>query len=331
MKKYIAFVVLLLLYLYISWIVSMFWFILSLIIYGTLFYLIRGIFKRNYKIFSSENYKEFLEYFIQRVSIFLLVMIATLGWFAYYHNDINPAKMPTYTITNGEKTVIFQAMSHIGSQKFYDRVRENIIQAKNEGFVYYYEWVRPGSQENEEKFNNALWVQFDASLYDNMSRLYGLVAQDNYYFLWLGNTPDKNVDVSLDEVIEKYESIKNDKNIQREYTQALPVSEVLFEQLNRLNERELTILRYVNKAMVNMIIKNSGFSDIMIQNFSNQELFAVILNKRDEVLAQEIITSEDQKIITTYGLLHFQWVLDILQKSDIKWQITKIQSTPVTK
>jgi len=112
--------------------------------------------------------------------------------------------------------------------------------------------------------------------------------------------------VSLDEVIEKYESIKSEKNIQREYTQALPVSEVLYEQLNRLNEREITILRYVNKAMVNMIIKNSGFSDIMIQNFSNQELFAVILNKRDEVLAQEIITSEDQKIITTYGLLHFQ-------------------------
>lgn len=331
MKKYIAFALLLVFYFYVSWIVSMFWFILTLIFYGSIIYLIRGIFKRNYKIFSKENYQDFLEYFIQRVSIFVLVMIGTLWSFAYYQNDVSPATMPTYTISNGEKTVIFQAMSHIWSQNFYDTVRENILQAKNEGFVYYYEWVRPGSQENEEKFNNALWVEFDASLYENMSKLYGLVAQDNRYFLWLWDTPDKNVDVSLDEVIEKYESIKSEKNIQREYTQALPVSEVLFEQLNRLNEREITILRYVNKAMVNMIIKNSGFSDIMIQNFSNQELFAVILNKRDEVLAQEIITSEDQKIITTYGLLHFQWVLDILQKSDIKWQITKIQSTPVTK
>jgi hypothetical protein len=29
--------------------------------------------------------------------------------------------------------------------------------------------------------------------------------------------------------------------------------------------------------------------------------------------------------------LHFDWVLKLLQQKDIKWQITKIDYTPVTK
>jgi hypothetical protein len=38
----------------------------------------------------------------------------------------------------------------------------------------------------------------------------------------------------------------------------------------------------------------------MLNNFTNKELFAIILDGRNEVLANEIITSDDKKIITTY-------------------------------
>jgi hypothetical protein len=47
--------------------------------------------------------------------------------------------MPTYTISNGEKIVIFQAMSHIASQNFYDTVKKNIFTAKSDDYVYYFE------------------------------------------------------------------------------------------------------------------------------------------------------------------------------------------------
>jgi hypothetical protein len=40
--------------------------------------------------------------------------------------------MPEITISNGEKTVVFQAMSHIGTQDFYDTIKENIKKKKEE-------------------------------------------------------------------------------------------------------------------------------------------------------------------------------------------------------
>ncbi len=330
-KKYLPIIVLFCFYIWISGIIWAIGFFASLFLYCMIFYGILWVFKKNYTILSKANFQIFLWKFFQRISIFFLILIGFLWSFAYYQNEIKPAFMPVYTLTNGEKTLIFQAMSHIWSQNFYDRVRENILEAKQNNFVYYFEWVRPWTQENEQKFNDALWVQFDANLYDSMSQLYGLVAQDNSYFIWLWETTDKNIDVSLDDVIWEYESIKTEKNIQRTYEAALPISEMMIEQLSKLHPRQLSILRYMNKAMVNMIIKNNVVSDLMMENFSNQELFGVIIHKRNEVLAQEILTSQDLKIITTYGLLHFDGVLKILQNHDRKWQISKIDYIPVTK
>jgi hypothetical protein len=40
--------------------------------------------------------------------------------------------MPEITITNGEKIIVFQAMSHIGTQDFYNTIKENIREKKEE-------------------------------------------------------------------------------------------------------------------------------------------------------------------------------------------------------
>jgi hypothetical protein len=40
--------------------------------------------------------------------------------------------MPEFTITNGDKTIVFQSMSHIGTQKFYDTVGNNIKEKKQD-------------------------------------------------------------------------------------------------------------------------------------------------------------------------------------------------------
>jgi hypothetical protein len=47
--------------------------------------------------------------------------------------------MPEITISNGKKTVVFQAMSHIGSEAFYTAIAHNLTEKKHAGFVYFYE------------------------------------------------------------------------------------------------------------------------------------------------------------------------------------------------
>lgn len=39
--------------------------------------------------------------------------------------------MPLYTLSNGEKTVQFQTMSHIARKKFYNDIQIDILKAKN--------------------------------------------------------------------------------------------------------------------------------------------------------------------------------------------------------
>jgi len=51
-------------------------------------------------------------------------------------------------------------MSHVASSNFYSEVRRNIFKAKKEGFVLFFEGVRPGSQESTDGFNAAIGIEF---------------------------------------------------------------------------------------------------------------------------------------------------------------------------
>ena len=200
---YILFTIFLIAIFYIGGIIGVLEFILSLSIYGLIFYFFHFVWKRIRRK-KELDFWDFFEIFLYKASIIILSIVCILWTFSYYQNDIRPAPMPEITITNWDKVVVFQAMSHIGTQDFYNSVQENITRKKEEWFVYFFEWVKPGSDENHEKFNQALWIEFDKNLYENLSKLYGVVNQENEAFLWLVNDLDFNVDLNLDQIIEFY-------------------------------------------------------------------------------------------------------------------------------
>ncbi|MDD5770036.1 MAG: hypothetical protein PHE25_03645 [Candidatus Gracilibacteria bacterium] len=104
----------------------------------------------------------------------------------------------------------------------------------------------------------------------------------------------------------------------------IDISQEIINQLAKLSENELKVLRYINKSFINLIIKSDGIQSFIQDEFANKNLFEVILNKRNEVITNKIINSFDKKIVVTYGLLHFQGVFNLLKQNDIKWRITKI-------
>ena len=316
-------------YFYISWITWVVWFSLTLFIYSVFLYFFYYIFSKfkdkNYTFFSYQNYNVFLNYFLNRVVILIFTLFVMVGGFAYYENDVYPASIPVYQITNWDKVVIFHWMSHIWTKNFYNKVKENIIKYKKLWYTLYFEWVRPWSEENHKNFDKALWVKFDEKTYDSFSKLYWLVNQDNSMFLNLVNTKDINVDVSMDDIMKNYNNLKQASNLQnRQYAMPIDINDVVVKELSKLNPKELELFRYVNKSFINFILKSEELQSTIQNNFSNKELFSVILDERNKVIADKIIHSEDKKIIATYWLLHFKWIFELLKKNDINWRIEKI-------
>ncbi len=302
---------------YISWLWSILNFFLSLSIYTLIFYFFHYLWVKLNKSLIIP-FPEFMNYFLWRASLFILFIILAWWWLSYLSNETFPATMPEYTISNWTKVVKFQAMSHIWTKNFYNQVKENIKQFKKEWAVYFYEWVRPWTKENSEKFNQAIWIKFDKDLYKNFSKLYWVENQQNENFLWLINNKDFNVDLNIDDIINLYEK-KNLKSTK--WKIPIDASKEIIKTLSQLNDKELKILVYINKAILNFIISNETTQNFLTEKFSNKGLFDVILWERNKVIANAIIDSKYKKIYTTYWLLHFKWVLKLLKENDSKWKI----------
>ena len=230
------------------------------------------------------------------------------------------------TISNWEKTIVFQEMSHIWSQNFYTKVKNNLENYKKSGFVYFFEWVKSWTKQNHEKFNKAIWIDFNPDLYKNFSKLYWVTFQDNSIYLDLVNGLDFNVDVGIDWIIEKYENKitpppsgtpleKGREN------SVIDINSEIINTLSELSDKQLKILVFINKAILSALIKSDWAQKLISDNFANKKLFDIILDWRNKVLSEEIIKSKYNKIYITYWKLHFDWMLKLLQKHDKNWKI----------
>jgi len=324
---YLILIILLAISYYLNWLYWLLEFILSILLYTLIFFLFHYIIKRIRKK-EVMYFPNFMNYFLQRITLFLLFIITFFGWLAYLSNEVYPAPMPEYTITNWTKVVKFQAMSHIWTQSFYNNVAKNLTDYKKGWWVYFFEWVKPWTEENLEKFNKAIWIKFDEDLYKNFSKLYWVTNQDNNDFLWLVNDLDFNVDISMDEIVELYEEKISNKPDSKEFESKIPINanKVILETLSELNDRQLKILVYINQAILNFIIWNDSTQNFLTNNFANKDLFDVILWERNKVIAYTIVNSEYDKIYMTYWLLHFKWVLALLQENDSNWQIVSVKN-----
>jgi len=318
---YVFYIVLYSMYYYISNIIWVIELSVYIIIYFLIFYLLYITWK---KIRNSIPmlFTDFIYYFLYKLSIFIIVLLSLLWSFSYYYNEISPAPMPEYTISNWTKTIVFQAMSHIWTKEFYQNIKNNIKENKTNWFVYFFEWVKPGSEESTKKFNQALKVNFNDKLYKNFSKLYWISNQDNRDFFGLVNSLDFNVDLNMDEIVALYEKKTTNKKIKKEII-PLDITEDITNTLLSLNERQLKILVYINKSILNFIVGSPKLQKTLTDNVTDKDLFDVILNERNKNLSNEIINSKYNNIYITYWLLHFKWVLELLQDNDSNWKIIK--------
>lgn len=277
---------------------------------------------------------DFSKLFIYKISLFWCIIWILLGTFIYYQNNISPAMMPRYMLSNGSQTIVFQGMSHIASQSFYTQIQIALHWYKQNWYVLYYEWVKAGSEKNTNDFNAALGINFEPWLYENFSKLYGVTAQDNNDFLNLENNLDYNVDITIDDIMDIYrEKTQNntdsDKKSFLESSEVQDVNTLILTQLSKLNERQLQVLRYVNQSLLNFMIKQEDLRNMIVENLANQDLFSVILDERNAHVVHEIQNRWDEKIFIMYWLMHFPWILKLLQENDPRWEIIDTQYSQI--
>ncbi len=271
------------------------------------------------------SWKNFAIYFLLRVYIVIWGVIVSLCIFFYYHNHISPAYIESYSLSNGEKTIFFQAMSHIASPEFYTKVQENIQEKKSQGYVLFYEGVSGGSEESITIFRQALWIDLDSESYEKLSELYGMVAQNNQDFLGFGSTEDINVDLDLDSVVRLYREKVGQENIQRSMQKDIVnIESDILQVLDGLRPREKKILQYINQGFMNIFIKNPWLQDMILWQFW-PDIFSVILDERNAYVVEEVRKSEYEKIIILYGMLHFEGIFQLLQQQDSRWKVVNIQ------
>lgn len=324
-------------------------FLWAIMIYFLIFYIIYWSFK---SITRKEpiGFVEFFIVFLYKLSVFLSIIFLLGGFFTYYQNNISPAKMPLYTLSNGEKTLKFQTMSHIARQKFYTAVQLQISRAKRQDFVLFYEWVRPWSEENKLIFDTALGVEISPDFYETFAKVYGVSHQENEDFLNIVNSQDFNVDLDIDTIVElylgridqetktQYDEIIRQKSLPQfvqswisEDKANIDIQQELLSRLTNLNENQLSVLRYINKSILNFIIKHEWLREFIVQKVGLADIFGVILDDRNIFVAQEIITSEFENIFVIYGLMHFDGIFELLQKTDPNWKIIETEySYPIS-
>lgn len=261
--------------------------------------------------------------------------------------------MPLYTLSNGEKTVQFQTMSHIARKKFYNDIQIDILKAKNTWAVLFFEGVQSGSSESKRIFDAALGVELSPELYENFSKLYGVTYQNNDDFLGIVNDQDFNIDLDMDTIValykekeaEKFQEIEKQKaeanedvynelarfEEKTEKREVLDINKEVLERLAQLDERQLIFVRYINSSLLNFMIKQETLRNFIIEKLDMESIMSVILDDRNAFLVKNIIDSEFDTIFVLYGLMHFDGVLEMLQESDPRWKIEDVSySYPIS-
>lgn len=301
----------------IFWFYSFVWFFIQVILLAGLAAIITHSLKKSPTTFRHSFTQSFLV-----ISSSIGVITSMFVWLIAYHN-YNPASLSDVTIENGSGSVVFLQMSHIASSEFYRQKQEKIYHLSQSGYTILYEWVKPGSQENHDKFDAYMWFQFTDTLYDSIALLTWFEAQDNdMLFGWVPKDSLVSVDLSIDQIV----SIIGDSSPIVSWE--LPdIDKELWTVLANINDRDKKILNYIFKWFLNWTLKNSGDIETSLMQSEKVWVFRAIIEKRNDPIVAYIQDNPDKKIAIVYGGLHFNWVYAWLQKLSDKRNILKIEQT----
>lgn len=260
----------------------------------------------------------------------LTAFVAFPVYYAATLTQVSPAMVPQAVLSNGQKTVVFQGMQHVGTEVFFKTVVYDLEDALSRGSVAYYEGVKPSNPADDAWFDQTITGGADLSnAYRELGEVCGLHFQSDYFGL-LGRDakehPAAHVVADVD-TAQLHAEYKRLMSTDPAFAQAMREreSQPAGDKTGGL-ERIVNFLRSgSNEQKETGAVLCRGYMTYASQRSPASEMDKLILNYRNNVLADALLAEPRRRIYVTYGAAHLPGVLVLLQKADPRWKIQTIK------
>ncbi len=204
-------------------------------------------------------------------------------------------------------------MIHIASEEFYTDIYNDMQNLIGQEYVFFYEGVKPGSEESLRKLSTLMGIEVSPTMYDTVAKMADVSLQDTDDFL--GIIPSINVDLTSDEIIELAE-----KNTIPAATIDTTTLEKIEKMLPNFNDNQRKIVRILGRSMITLLVRS--YTDPALQKtlYAQMPIMQIIIDGRNRYLADTIIASPAKNIYIHYGAMHYNGVLTLLQRQDARWK-----------
>jgi hypothetical protein len=269
------------------------------------------------------------------LTLFILVSAFTLPfYFLAYYSEAHPLIMPQAVLTNGKKTVTFQGMVHVGSENFYKSVIYDLEMALDDGYRLYYEGITPSTPEADTWFSKVIAGGGSLSTnYRDIASVCGVEFQLDYFQLMardMQRNPDRHatIDVTTEALQKEYLRLakENPEFAKASNKESNGESDASDDTAKRI----ITFIHDANEGQKTIIgVLCRGFFSIRLQpslsGNAPQPLDPLLLDFRNQHLAEQILAEKSDKIYITYGAGHLPGVIKLLQQTDPAWELKSLK------
>lgn len=178
--------------------------------------------------------------------------------------------------------------------------------------------------DSHNRVNELMGFNFSEMGYGRVASVFGLTEQTEALYDGVNPEQIKNVDLSLDKVIE----LVGTGSVQDVELSSNDLDEIL-AKLELLNDRQKVVVHQIVLSILNFFIKISDEISAIGASQADKNIqtkfMNVILVERNKPIAEEIIANPDKNYAVVYGALHFNDVYDLLKQNDASWNITKVE------
>ena len=245
--------------------------------------------------------------------------------------DHVPLKLSRIVIDDGARRVEMQGMVHVALPDFYREIAAHVAERRREGWLVFYEEVRPDAGSSPEGIADVLrrlgadWKPDSKQHpYEMMAGIIGdgLVLQDNRALLGPPGPDVRNVDVTLSQLLaalppeEPAGKGKGDGQDGAEEEDAIDLAQLRQEFAALPGWAQRRVQAGV-RIMLALTASGSTVRDM---------LPPALTTLREEKVVKAIRDEPTRNILILYGQVHIGHIRDMLAQADPKWRTVSSES-----
>jgi hypothetical protein len=275
-----------------------------------------------------------------------LVLLALAGLPIYYlalRAENRPLIAPQVTLTDGQRTLVLQGMSHVGSEEFYKSVVYDLENALTQGFTLFYEGVQRSPGEGDAWFSTYLAQGGNLSEnYKALSGVCGLRFQLDYFTLLEADRaehPGRHVaaDVSALDMKREFDRLAAEDPGFKQWAETEagaskgkggdPSLAQIVGFLKDSTPGQRQIAGILCRGVFSIALQpahqgdGKGEGESQGEGRATYSMSPVILDFRNRALVERIVNSDAQKIYVTYGAEHIPGLLTLLEDQPKPWKV----------